>query len=106
MVKIRPWGLYPGPSRPVARRLGRGAYFGRNKVNYEKFDFRILSTKHYDIHFYTHDQELSNDVGRMAERWYQRQFPRSSIGNSRTRSRSSSTLITPTSSRPTRSAGL
>lgn len=25
-------------------------YFGRNKVKYEDFDFRILETEHFDIH--------------------------------------------------------
>ena len=27
-------------------------YFGRNKVQYENFDFRVLKTQHFDIYFY------------------------------------------------------
>ena len=27
-------------------------YFGRNKVQYEKFKFEVLRTPHFDIHYY------------------------------------------------------
>ena len=27
-------------------------YFGRNKVQYERFDFRVLKTEHFDVHYY------------------------------------------------------
>ena len=27
-------------------------YFGRNKVQYESFDFRVLKTEHFDIYYY------------------------------------------------------
>ena len=27
-------------------------YFGRNKVQYKKFDFQVLKTEHFDIYFY------------------------------------------------------
>ena len=47
-------------------------YFGRNKVQYETFDFKILKTPHYDIHFYPEEGEAVEDVARMAERWYER----------------------------------
>lgn len=47
-------------------------YFGRNKVQYETFDFRILKTPHYDIHFYPEEGEAVEDAARMAERWYER----------------------------------
>lgn len=49
-----------------------GQYFGRNKVQWEKFDWRVLSTKHFDIHFYPAAQREVQDAGRMAERWYDR----------------------------------
>lgn len=52
-----------------------GQYFGRNKVNYETFDFHVLSTEHFDIHFYPTDNPAIMDVGRMAERWYKRLSP-------------------------------
>jgi Tol biopolymer transport system component len=47
-------------------------YFGRAKVNYQHFDFRILHTKHFDIYFYPAESLAANDGGRMAERWYER----------------------------------
>jgi Omp85 superfamily domain/WD40-like Beta Propeller Repeat len=50
-------------------------YFGRNKVNYETFDFQVLHTPHFDIYFYPRDNEAANDAARMAERWYHRYSP-------------------------------
>jgi hypothetical protein len=48
-------------------------YFGRNKVQYESFDWRVLNTPHFDLHFYPEEEEPARDAGRMLERWYQRQ---------------------------------
>lgn len=31
-------------------------YFGRNKVQYEKFDFKVLSTEHFDIYYYPEEE--------------------------------------------------
>ena len=47
-------------------------YFGRNKVQYGKFDFKVLKTEHFDIHFYSAEAEAAPIAGRMAERWYAR----------------------------------
>src|SRR5438552_1320965 len=47
-------------------------YFGRNKVQWEHFDFKILKTEHFDIYYYDREADVVNDVGRMAERWYAR----------------------------------
>ncbi len=47
-------------------------YFGRNKVRYDDFDFRVLETEHFDIYFYEGMEQASRDVARMAERWYDR----------------------------------
>ena len=47
-------------------------YFGRNKVQYEDFDFRILELPHWDLYFYSAQEESISDVARMAERWYER----------------------------------
>jgi WD40 repeat protein len=44
-------------------------YFGRNKVQYEKFDWHVLKTDHFDIYFYLGEQAAATDAGRMAERW-------------------------------------
>lgn len=47
-------------------------YFGRNKVVYRRFDFRVLRTPHYDVHYYPEEAAAVRDAGRMAERWYAR----------------------------------
>ena len=45
-------------------------YFGRNKVMYAKFDFKIIQTQHFDVHYYDREAEAAVDVARMAERSY------------------------------------
>jgi Tol biopolymer transport system component len=47
-------------------------YFGRNKVQYDRFDFRILNTEHFAVHFYPAESLAAWDAARMAERWYKR----------------------------------
>jgi len=47
-------------------------YFGRNKVQYESFDFRILQTEHFDLYYYPSERGAAELAGRMAERWYTR----------------------------------
>src|SRR5687767_4476590 len=47
-------------------------YFGRNKVQYEKFDFKVLSTEHFDIYYYPEEAAAVQLAARMAERWYAR----------------------------------
>ncbi|MDZ4862034.1 MAG: BamA/TamA family outer membrane protein [Gemmatimonadota bacterium] len=47
-------------------------YFGQNKVQYRAFDFQVLRTEHFDIHFYPEARAAALDAGRMAERSYQR----------------------------------
>ncbi len=47
-------------------------YFGRNKVQYDGFDFKVLHTPHFDIHYYPEAGVAIEDVARMAERWYER----------------------------------
>lgn len=47
-------------------------YFGRNKVQYETFDFKILQTPHFNVHFYPEEAAAVEDAARMSERWYER----------------------------------
>lgn len=49
-----------------------GQYFGRNKVQYSDFDWKVLQTEHFDIYHYASAQEAAVEAGRMAERWYAR----------------------------------
>jgi len=52
------------------------AQFGRNKVQFDDFDFHVLKTEHFDWHFYPEAAEAVEDAARMGERWYER-FARS-----------------------------
>src|SRR3954469_6626168 len=47
-------------------------YFGRNKVQWESFHFKVLQTQHFDIYYYDQEADVVEDIGRMAERWYAR----------------------------------
>lgn len=47
-------------------------YFGRNKVHYDRLDFRVLQTEHFDIYYYAEEEEATQHAARMAERWYAR----------------------------------
>lgn len=47
-------------------------YFGRNKVQWEQFEFKTLRTEHFDIYYYEQEEDVIQDVGRMSERWYAR----------------------------------
>jgi Tol biopolymer transport system component len=49
-----------------------GQYFGRQKVQYEVFDWRILDTERFEIHFYPEMETVTHDAARMSQRWYSR----------------------------------
>jgi hypothetical protein len=51
---------------------GSAQYFGRNKVQYEHFDWRVMKTPHFDQYFYPAESLVTHDAGRLAERWYTR----------------------------------
>src|SRR5471032_2217930 len=50
---------------------GQG-YYGQNQVQYQKLDWRILRTEHFDVHYYPSEYEAVKIVARMAERSYAR----------------------------------
>jgi hypothetical protein len=56
----------------LAASPGSAQYFGRNKVQYEAFDFQVLRTEHFDIHYYVAEQDAALHAAAMAERWYTR----------------------------------
>ena len=47
-------------------------YFGQNQVTYQKFDWKILETEHFLIHYYPGITEAAREGARMAERSYAR----------------------------------
>ena len=36
-------------------------YLGRNKVQYQTFDFKVLTTPHFDVLFYLEDEAVIED---------------------------------------------
>jgi len=45
-------------------------YFGRNKVQYEEFDWKILSTEHFDIYYYNQMEYVAKIGAEYAEEMY------------------------------------
>ena len=50
-----------------------GQYFGRNKVQYNDFQFKILHTPNFNIYFYPEESKGAHIAALMAERWYKRE---------------------------------
>jgi hypothetical protein len=64
------FGLLLLPLLPVPE--AGAQYFGRNRVQYEEYDFKTLETDHFVFHFYPAEEQAVRDAARMAERWYER----------------------------------
>lgn len=52
--------------------LAEAQYFGQNKVQYEKFQYKVLKTDHFDIYYYPQEQQAIEYAAQIAERWYAR----------------------------------
>jgi len=44
--------------------------FGQNKPRYRNFDFKVLETPHFDIHYYATNKEVINRMAEWSEEWY------------------------------------
>ena len=49
-----------------------GQYFGRNKVQYEDFDFKELHSPNFNIYYYPRHEEAVIKLASLTERWYGR----------------------------------
>lgn len=47
-------------------------YFGRNKIQYEDFDFDYIETENFKVYHYPAEKTAASDAARMVERWYTR----------------------------------
>jgi Tol biopolymer transport system component len=56
----------------LAPGLLQAQYFGRNKVQYSTFDFKVIQTEHFDVYYYERERVAALDAARMAERGYAR----------------------------------
>ncbi|MEO8909111.1 MAG: peptidase S9, partial [Gemmatimonadaceae bacterium] len=55
-----------------ATRLDAQQYFGMNQVQYRHFDWRVIETEHWLVHYYPEEKAGAMDAARMAERSYAR----------------------------------
>ncbi|WP_420457404.1 BamA/TamA family outer membrane protein [Rubrivirga sp.] len=44
--------------------------FGRNKIQYEGFDWHVLETEHFDVYYYPEAEDLAAIGAQTAEDWY------------------------------------
>jgi len=45
-------------------------YFGKNKVHYTQFDWRVLKTEHFEVYFYAEEEEIAHLGAQKAEEAY------------------------------------
>ena len=50
----------------------QGGYFGQNHVQFRTFEWQVLKTEHFDIHYYPELLDAARLTGQMAERSYAR----------------------------------
>ena len=55
-----------------ATRLDAQQYFGMNQVQYKHFDWRVIETEHFLVHYYPEEKAGAMAAARMAERSYAR----------------------------------
>src|SRR5262245_24317499 len=48
------------------------AYFGQNQVQFKRFEWKVIKTDHFEVHYYPEIETAANMVARMAERSYAR----------------------------------
>jgi Tol biopolymer transport system component len=56
----------------LASPAGAQQYFGQNQVQFDRFDWKVIETAHFTIHYYPEEREGIMDAARMAERSYAR----------------------------------
>ena len=63
--------LWPFSDGPGSRDAS-AQQFGRNKVEYVDFDFKVLDTEHFAVYYYSSEETSARLAARLAERWYAR----------------------------------
>jgi Tol biopolymer transport system component len=61
-----------GATASITATSAQAQYFGRNKVQYQSFDFKVLRTSHFDLYYYPEERPAADIAARLAERWYTR----------------------------------
>ena len=66
------WSLWVFLLAAGVEREAHAQHFGRNKVEYQNFDFRILETEHFAVYHYPDEAQGARIAAELAERWYGR----------------------------------
>ncbi len=61
-----------GLAAPSGRPIAAQDYFGQNQVEYRHFQWRVIETEHFSVHYYPSEHAAAYDAARMAEREYAR----------------------------------
>ncbi len=51
---------------------GFAQYYGRNKIKYEQFKFKVYQTPHFQLYTYLKDSATIKRIASIAEKWYSR----------------------------------
>ena len=54
---------------PLSQAYGQ-FFFGKNKVQYTRFDWQVMTTDHFNVYFYSEEQEIARVAARIAEDSY------------------------------------
>lgn len=55
----------------ISSLFAQGFYFGRNKIQYNDFDWHILKTEHFDIYYYPEMEDVAEKGAHFAEESYE-----------------------------------
>lgn len=69
-MKLLQWGLALACTLILGVSNVQAQYFGRNKPNYENFDFKVYQTPNFDIYHYLENQEVLDRLANESEQWY------------------------------------
>jgi Tol biopolymer transport system component len=73
LLRLLPAVALTSASLLAASRAGaQNSYFGQNQVQYQKFEWRVKKSDHFDVHYYKGMEEGAIIAARMAERSYAR----------------------------------
>lgn len=69
-MKLLQWGLAMACLLVLGASNVQAQYFGRNKPNYENFDFKVYQTPNFEIYHYLQNQGALDRLANDAEHWY------------------------------------
>jgi len=71
-MKMRRFLIAITTTLALASAAGAQGYFGKNQPQYKRFQWRVLETEHFRVHYYKDEKAAVETAARMAERSYAR----------------------------------